>query len=581
MSVPEPSPASEADEEAGRIARLAYLPWERRAEDLAAPEHRARVAFLTRHAGAEIADSAFVAPGAEVHTDSLHLGPGSILAAGALLRGHLQFGARCSVNAFAALSGRITCGDDVRIASGAALVGFNHGFEDRETPIHRQPHEQLGIEIGDDVWIGANAVVLDGARIGRGAVIAAGAVVRGEVPPFAIVGGVPARVLRYRGEPVRSPKGRAETALTALARRVGEEWRDVLARHRQGDDYVSADAKGRVGPAVRHLCDAVEIAAGFDGLDAIGSRGDLVARLQGLQDGPRGLFPDPFLETARDRPAFREPREDPIALYNVLAVGYALECLGAAPVHPVRAVELDASALCAWLEGLPWRRDAWNAGAVVDAIGTGLYLNARYFESGRGIETLFGWLALHADRATGLWGRPTQESGLLRPVNGFYRITRGTFAQFGLPVPRPEATIESVLANHRAHKGFRGTAYNACNLLDTVHPLWLCLRQCDHRRDHALAIAADLLERAPDRWRNGRGFAFADGQEPSLQGTEMWLSTIHLAARLLDLDGIFPFVPRGIHRTEAAGWLLPSAPGSQHRETERRPDAIPKPWAAA
>lgn len=54
------------------------------------------------------------------------------------------------------------------------------------------------VTIGNDVWIGARAIVLDGATIGDGAIVAAGAVVSGEVPPYAIVSGVPAKVVRYR-----------------------------------------------------------------------------------------------------------------------------------------------------------------------------------------------------------------------------------------------------------------------------------------------------------------------------------------------------------------------------------------------
>ena len=54
------------------------------------------------------------------------------------------------------------------------------------------------IKIGNDVWIGANAVILDGVAIGDGAIIGAGAVVNKDVPPYAIVGGVPAKIIRYR-----------------------------------------------------------------------------------------------------------------------------------------------------------------------------------------------------------------------------------------------------------------------------------------------------------------------------------------------------------------------------------------------
>jgi acetyltransferase-like isoleucine patch superfamily enzyme len=59
--------------------------------------------------------------------------------------------------------------------------------------------DELGnVEIGNDVWIGARAIILDNCKIGHGAVIAAGAVVVTDIPPYAVVGGVPARVLKYR-----------------------------------------------------------------------------------------------------------------------------------------------------------------------------------------------------------------------------------------------------------------------------------------------------------------------------------------------------------------------------------------------
>lgn len=62
--------------------------------------------------------------------------------------------------------------------------------------------QELGrVEIGNDVWIGARVMVLDGCKVGDGAVLAAGAVVVADVPPYAVVGGVPAKVIRYRFTP--------------------------------------------------------------------------------------------------------------------------------------------------------------------------------------------------------------------------------------------------------------------------------------------------------------------------------------------------------------------------------------------
>ncbi len=528
------------DEE--RRARLQFMPWLRSDAEVAAPEQQARKARLAQIAGAEIDPTAYVADEAAIHTQHLTLGPRSWIAGHALVRGHVDFGADCTVNPYAAISGTVRFGNGVRIASHASIVGFNHGIEP-DQPIHRQPVTAKGITVGDDVWIGANAVILDGVTIGDGAIIAGGAVVSRDIPAMAIAGGVPAKVLRSR-----LPAPPADDALEQLSEIAAREWPDVLAAYRVDGRYLSLDGPGNSVARIRHLCDAIEIAAAFGALPEGLDRDSTVDQLQALQDPATGLVPDPYLPPDPNRPQ----REDGNALYNVLSVGYALELLGSHLPHPVAAVEEDPRALCDWLESLPWATNAWNGGGTVDAIGTALYINARYHTTGRNREVLFGWLALMQDRGTGLWGKPTPDQGLLLPVNGLYRLTRGTYAQFGLPVPRPEEAIDSVLANHKA-QGFSGPTYTACNLLDTIHPLWLCLKQTDHRRAEAETIARTLIARAPERWVPGRGFAFADGQPPSLQGTEMWLSTVWLAADLLGQSDALPWRPRGVHRVEPVG----------------------------
>ncbi|MBL8909997.1 MAG: acyltransferase [Archangium sp.] len=118
----------------------------------------------------------------------------------AFLHGPLTFGDDVSVNARASIDGGavgITIGDGTRIASGAVLYAFDHAMS-RERTIREQPVKSIGITIGRDVWIGANAGVTDGVRIGDGAVVAMGAVVTHDVEPYAIVGGVPARVIGVR-----------------------------------------------------------------------------------------------------------------------------------------------------------------------------------------------------------------------------------------------------------------------------------------------------------------------------------------------------------------------------------------------
>jgi virginiamycin A acetyltransferase len=100
----------------------------------------------------------------------------------------------------------VTMGDGVRVAANCTFATPNHAYMDADIPIRSQGFlpSRGGIILEDDVWIGANCVLLDGALIRRGAVIAAGSVVRSEVPAFHVMGGNPLRLLN-----VRTPGGRA------------------------------------------------------------------------------------------------------------------------------------------------------------------------------------------------------------------------------------------------------------------------------------------------------------------------------------------------------------------------------------
>jgi len=90
-------------------------------------------------------------------------------------------------------------GKDVMMGNEVMLISANHAYSDLTRPMREQggePHRPIIVE--DDVWIGARAIILPGRRIGRGAIVGAGAVVTKDVPSYAIVGGNPARILKYR-----------------------------------------------------------------------------------------------------------------------------------------------------------------------------------------------------------------------------------------------------------------------------------------------------------------------------------------------------------------------------------------------
>jgi maltose O-acetyltransferase len=110
---------------------------------------------------------------------------------------HLHVGDHVSIAAFVHIwaAGGVRVGNRVMIASHVAISTVTH---DHHAPVMWGTLLTRPIRIEDDVWIGAHATILPGITIGRGAVVGAGSVVTRDVPPFAIVTGVPARVQRYR-----------------------------------------------------------------------------------------------------------------------------------------------------------------------------------------------------------------------------------------------------------------------------------------------------------------------------------------------------------------------------------------------
>jgi acetyltransferase-like isoleucine patch superfamily enzyme len=90
----------------------------------------------------------------------------------------------------------VVFGNDVFCGPYVYVTSDNHSYDDPEEPVGRQWPRSAPVEIGAGSWLGVNAVILPGARLGRNTVVAAGAVVRGEVPDHSVVAGAPARVVR-------------------------------------------------------------------------------------------------------------------------------------------------------------------------------------------------------------------------------------------------------------------------------------------------------------------------------------------------------------------------------------------------
>lgn len=107
-----------------------------------------------------------------------------------------------SINSGANIDARggVSIGDYVMIGPNSVIVSSTHQYQSIEKPMTFYDHIMEPLEIGDDVWIGANAFISGGISIGNGAIVAAGAVVKKSVPPYKIVAGCPAEIIGDRRE---------------------------------------------------------------------------------------------------------------------------------------------------------------------------------------------------------------------------------------------------------------------------------------------------------------------------------------------------------------------------------------------
>ena len=165
--------------------------------------------LAARHRQVRIDRSCLISPDARIHprNGSIHIGKNSSIAPGALIQGNVTLGENCSVQAYSVLvgygnaenrTGEIRIGNNVRIAPHVMMIAANHVYRDPTVPICQQGLDPKHIVIEDDVWIAGRVNILAGVTVGKGSVIAAGAVVTKDVPPYSVMAGVPAKKIKDR-----------------------------------------------------------------------------------------------------------------------------------------------------------------------------------------------------------------------------------------------------------------------------------------------------------------------------------------------------------------------------------------------
>jgi len=166
---------------------------------------------LLRHRRLHTDGLAFIGPGVVLEIGRkgrIELGRWSWVGHGSKLRAHegvVSIGAKtvlgqeCTLSAFQHLS----IGRECVIADRVMLIDFDHGTVEVDRPVRQQGIYKRDVRVGNNVWIGYGACVLRGVTVGDNAVIGTNAVVTTDVPANAVVGGVPAKVIRMRDEPSR------------------------------------------------------------------------------------------------------------------------------------------------------------------------------------------------------------------------------------------------------------------------------------------------------------------------------------------------------------------------------------------
>jgi acetyltransferase-like isoleucine patch superfamily enzyme len=118
--------------------------------------------------------------------------------------GAVTIGERTRIGMSNVLIGPVEIGNDVMFAQNIVLSGLNHGYEDITVVPHEQKCTMSKIVIEDEVWLGANVVVVAGVRIGKHSVVAAGAVVTKDIPPYSVAVGNPAKVIKQYNEETKN-----------------------------------------------------------------------------------------------------------------------------------------------------------------------------------------------------------------------------------------------------------------------------------------------------------------------------------------------------------------------------------------
>lgn len=154
------------------------------------------------------------------------------------------------------VAGPLSIGNDVMMAPNVSIYTQNHETENIHRPMRLQTAPKKKVTIGNDVWIGANAIILPGVNIGNGAIIAAGSVVTKDVPDLSVVGGNPAKIIKTRTQKEGTPKMKVLYLINYAGNAGTEKYVYNLIKTYEGNDtkcYLCYNVDGRLSEDAKKL----------------------------------------------------------------------------------------------------------------------------------------------------------------------------------------------------------------------------------------------------------------------------------------------------------------------------------------
>lgn len=501
-----------------------------------------------------VGKSTNIAPGVRLDADdgTIKIGERCWIHPGALVLaygGSISIGDDCTINPYCILYGHggLSIGNGVRIAAHSVIIPSNHNFNNPDIPIYQQGVTKKGIKIGDDVWIGANVTILDGVTIGNGSVIAAGSVVNKDVPPFAVVGGVPIRILKTRKRKTEKVYRISEHEIKD---RLGQIKNDVACF------LQKSQVEGRPFGHFKICKNAYEI----DELDAATAgielwmmlnlpldetqQQDAIQHLQSYQNPKTGLVVDPTWKSRQLTDEIKKI-EDGDSFFTGTVVE-ALSSLNDNLDHPVQYLEtLSSDELIANTQLMFSALHKYSIGDYAILVEHNRRLGIQ--NSAEQQKAMLDLLKNNQDPLSGLWPKGNVLPPYTPAINRAFHFLRGTWNLINLPYELPNRMIDTCLKAAYDSDYYGWGVGEACNDLDLAFVLYSASRWSTYRQDEISQWAAEHLPQILRVQKSDGGFSYHHEKamykhnnismspglaEGDIWGTLMYMGTIKMMVEL-------------------------------------------------